>query len=193
MNVLTIYTSPTQKIEGGSLSKKILDEVLKLIGNCNNILHNLDNEEYFYNCLTSNNFLSFYDEKSDKLIDELKSADLIIICAPTINLTIPSLLKNYFDKIVQSKKSFKYTENGLVGLLNKETKLLVLNTQGSSKEIFAQTIEYITNQFKFLGINKIHTSIFSGTDINKTKEQDMKNIISRYQNEFELIKRFLDK
>lgn len=54
---------------------------------------------------------------SDALIDELRDADQVVIGLPMYNFGIPSTLKAYFDHIARAGVSFKYTENGAVGLL----------------------------------------------------------------------------
>ena len=55
----------------------------------------------------------------DVLIDELKSAETIVLGVPMYNLHIPSQLKNWFDAIARAKVTFEYTENGPKGLLQR--------------------------------------------------------------------------
>ena len=54
---------------------------------------------------------------SDRLIDELKRADVIVLGLPMYNFGIPSMLKAYFDHVARAGVTFRYTENGPVGLL----------------------------------------------------------------------------
>ncbi|MDO5968440.1 NAD(P)H-dependent oxidoreductase [Flavivirga aquimarina] len=54
---------------------------------------------------------------SNKLIDELKSADEILISSPLYNLNIPSNLKAYLDQTVRIGYTFNINENGYYGLL----------------------------------------------------------------------------
>jgi len=57
-------------------------------------------------------------ECSDLLIEELRRADVIVIGLPMYNFGIPSTLKAYFDYIARAGITFKYTEQGAVGLLS---------------------------------------------------------------------------
>ncbi|MBT8449148.1 MAG: NAD(P)H-dependent oxidoreductase, partial [Gammaproteobacteria bacterium] len=57
-------------------------------------------------------------ELSDTLIAELEAADMIVMTAPMYNFGIPSSLKAWIDRIARAGRTFKYTENGPVGLLN---------------------------------------------------------------------------
>lgn len=183
-NIFVVYTSPTQRLECGSFSKRILDDILSTINYETLNFYNLDDDKYFSEVLTCDNFKSYYDSKADLIINQMKQADLIIIATPTVNLTIPSLLKNFFDKIVQSKKTFYYGENGPVGLLNKNTKLLVINTQGSPRFVFSQTNSYIINQFKFLGIDNSLDVCFYGMDLPGVKSLSWSDFKEKYKNEF---------
>ena len=58
-----------------------------------------------------------YVDESDALIAEINLAEVIVIGLPMYNLGIPSTLKAYFDHIARAGITFKYTENGPVGLL----------------------------------------------------------------------------
>jgi len=54
--------------------------------------------------------------ESDRLIAELFAADVLVIAAPMYNFSIPSALKAWFDHIARANVTFRYTENGPVGL-----------------------------------------------------------------------------
>ena len=55
--------------------------------------------------------------ESDKLIADLREASVIVFALPMYNFGIPSVLKAYIDHIARAGETFKYTENGPVGLL----------------------------------------------------------------------------
>ena len=54
---------------------------------------------------------------SDRLIAELKEADVILIGLPMYNFSVPSTLRAYFDHVARVGVTFKYTVKGSVGLL----------------------------------------------------------------------------
>jgi FMN-dependent NADH-azoreductase len=66
---------------------------------------------------------------SDRLIDELRAADVIVIGVPMYNFGIPSQLKAWFDQVARAGVTFRYTEKGLEGLL-KGRKTYVFSTRG---------------------------------------------------------------
>lgn len=68
-------------------------------------------------------------ELSDTLIEEVKAADTLVIAAPMYNFTIPTQLKNWIDLIARAGVTFKYTENGVQGLIEGK-KAIVITTRG---------------------------------------------------------------
>ncbi|KWN07838.1 FMN-dependent NADH-azoreductase [Burkholderia territorii] len=67
--------------------------------------------------------------RSDELIDELKSADIIVIGAPLYNFGVSSQLKTYFDWIARANVTFRYTESGPEGLI-KGKKVYIVSARG---------------------------------------------------------------
>ena len=66
---------------------------------------------------------------SDRLIAELKAADLIVIGAPMYNFGIASTLKAWFDHVLRAGITFRYSEAGPEGLV-KGKKAIVVETRG---------------------------------------------------------------
>ena len=52
---------------------------------------------------------------SDRLVDEVLAADLIVISAPMYNFTVPSTLKAWIDQIVRPGRTFGRDLQGLAG------------------------------------------------------------------------------
>lgn len=57
-------------------------------------------------------------ERMNEILVQFKSANKYLIVMPLHNFNIPSKLKDYMDNILIARETFKYTENGSVGLLN---------------------------------------------------------------------------
>lgn len=70
-------------------------------------------------------------ELADILIEELRSHDLLVVGAPMYNLGIPSTLKAWFDNVARAGTTFKYTENGPVGLVE-GVRVLVFSARGGA-------------------------------------------------------------
>ena len=92
-------------------------------------------------------------EFSDKLIEELRNADVIVLGLPMYNFGIPSALKAYFDHVARAGITFKYTDKGPVGLLEGK-KVYVFAARGGAyvgTPIDTQTA-YVRDFLRFIGL-----------------------------------------
>ena len=93
---------------------------------------------------------------SDQLIEELKDAETLVLGAPMYNFGIPASLKQWIDAICRAGVSFKYTEQGPVGLLNVRRAFIITATGGtaigSEMDFSSRYLEYIC---RFLGIPEV--------------------------------------
>ena len=93
---------------------------------------------------------------SDELVDELKDADVLVIGVPIYNFGIPAALKAWVDMIARARLTFRYTENGPVGLLAGKKAYLVVASGGvaiDSPVDFATP--YMRQALAFVGITDI--------------------------------------
>ncbi len=94
---------------------------------------------------------------SNALIEELRTADTLILGAPMYNFGIPATLKQWIDAICRAGVSFKYTEQGPVGLLGVKRAFIIVSTGGTavgSEADFGS--RYLQHICRFLGIESIH-------------------------------------
>ena len=91
---------------------------------------------------------------SDRLVEEIQEADLVVIGAPMYNFSVPSSLKTWFDHIAQAGKTFSYSSDGPKGHLEK-TRALVLTSMGGDWQGKEQDFltGYVAHFLKFLGIH----------------------------------------
>ncbi|WP_299292816.1 NAD(P)H-dependent oxidoreductase [uncultured Tateyamaria sp.] len=93
---------------------------------------------------------------SDQLVEELKAADTIVIGAPVYNFGVPAALKAWIDLIARAGLTFKYTENGPVGLLEGKRAVIAVATGGTpvgSDIDFASG--YLKHVLGFVGIHNV--------------------------------------
>ena len=109
---------------------------------------------------------------SDRLIDELKQADIIVLGLPMYNFGVPSSLKAYFDHVARAGVTFRYTEKGPVGLLTGK-KVYVFAARGG---IYAGTprdtqTAYVRDFLAFLGITDVEFVYAEGLAIGDAQRQ----------------------
>jgi FMN-dependent NADH-azoreductase len=98
-------------------------------------------------------------KRSGDLIEQLKEADAIVIGAPMHNFGIPSTLKTYIDHIARAGHTFKYSENGPVGLLE-DKPVYILGTRGGNYSAMGYphmdfVLPYLKSVLGFLGIQNV--------------------------------------
>ncbi|WP_166257213.1 FMN-dependent NADH-azoreductase [Marinobacter salicampi] len=110
---------------------------------------------------------------SDALISEIRDADAVVLGVPMYNFGIPSALKAYFDHIARAGVTFRYTENGPVGLLE-DRPVYVLAARGGIYEGTANDSQtpYIRSFLGFLGLNGVQIVYAEGLNMGNSQKHD---------------------
>lgn len=109
---------------------------------------------------------------SDALVGELKRAQVIVLGLPMYNFGVPSTLKAYFDHIARAGVTFRYTDNGSVGLLTGK-KAYVFAARGgvyAGTALDTQT-GYVRDFLRFVGIEDVEFIYAEGLNINEASKQ----------------------
>jgi FMN-dependent NADH-azoreductase len=101
------------------------------------------------------------------LIEELQTADEIVIGVPMHNFSIPASLKLWIDQIVRSGRTFAYGASGPQGLLTgKKATLLIASggvySPGSPAAAMNFVEPYLQKILGFIGITDIRTVAVGG-------------------------------
>ncbi|MGY6551589.1 MAG: FMN-dependent NADH-azoreductase [Erythrobacter sp.] len=90
---------------------------------------------------------------ADELIAELQAADTIVIASPVYNFCVPATLKAWADLVARAGTTFKYTENGPVGLLTGKKAYLAISSGGTPMGAdYDYMSPYLKHFLGFLGI-----------------------------------------
>lgn len=94
--------------------------------------------------------------RSDILVDELNNADLIVIGLPIYNFGVPAAFKAWIDQVVRSKLTFRYGDNGPIGLLNNKKAYILIVSGGTKLGTEIDVIsDYLRHIFGFIGITDV--------------------------------------
>ena len=99
-------------------------------------------------------------EIGQRALEEFLAADIVVIGAPMYNFGISSQLKTWVDRISVAGTTFRYDENGPVGLCGGK-KLVIASSRGgvysagSPFASFDHQETYLRDAFGFLGITDI--------------------------------------
>ncbi len=93
---------------------------------------------------------------SDRLIDEIKAHDTVVLTAPMYNFSIPTQLKNYFDFIARAGLTFSYTSAGPVGLLENKRAIVISSRGGIHQDTPVDLLTpYVKLFLGFIGIKDV--------------------------------------
>jgi FMN-dependent NADH-azoreductase len=104
--------------------------------------------------------------KRNEVLEQFKAADKIILSTPMWDLNNPAVVKKWIDNIVVANETFKYTENGPVGLVENKKALFIQTAGGDYTNMPDLNFGY--NYFKaimnFVGINDFNSIHAFGMD-----------------------------
>lgn len=109
---------------------------------------------------------------SDALIKELQQADVIVLGLPMYNFGVPSQLKAYFDHIARAGETFKYTDQGPVGLLTGKRAYVFAARGGvyAGTPLDTQT-GYVRDFLRFIGISDVNFVYAEGLAISPQSKE----------------------
>ncbi|MGD8325285.1 MAG: NAD(P)H-dependent oxidoreductase [Sphingomonadales bacterium] len=93
---------------------------------------------------------------SDQLIDELEQADIFVIGAPVYNFGPSAALKAWIDLIARPRRTFKYTENGPIGLLENKKAFIIVASGGTE---LGSSVDFLSGYLRhilgFIGVEQV--------------------------------------
>jgi FMN-dependent NADH-azoreductase len=113
----------------------------------------------------------------DRLIAQVKAADVLVLGVPMYNFGVPVQLKNWIDAISRAGVTFRYTEKGPEGLLGGKKVYVALARGGLYRNTPADTqVPYLKTVLDFLGMTDVHFVYAEG--LNMGEEAQQKGIAS---------------
>lgn len=99
-------------------------------------------------------------------LNQFLDADKVVIAFPLWNFTIPAVLHTYLDYLAQAGKTFRYTEEGPIGLLP-DKKVALLNARGGvysegPTQAAEMAVNYVSTMLNFWGVEDLTKIIIEG-------------------------------
>jgi len=93
---------------------------------------------------------------SDILVDELYKAELIVIGLPIYNFGVPAAFKAWIDQVVRSNLTFRYGDNGPIGLVENKKAYIIIASGGTKLGTEIDFIsDYLRHILGFIGITDV--------------------------------------
>jgi FMN-dependent NADH-azoreductase len=124
--------------------------------------------------------------RSDTLIDQLLSHDTLVLAVPMYNLGIPSTLKAWIDRVSRAGKTFRYTAEGPVGMVENMQAYLVFARGGIYRDTPLDTqTGYLTSVLGLMGIQTVETIFAEGLNMGEEfREKSLAEAMAEVSNLF---------
>jgi FMN-dependent NADH-azoreductase len=113
-----------------------------------------------------------------ELAEQFVDADVYVFVTPMWNFSYPPIVKAYIDSICVAGKTFKYTEQGPVGLLAGKKAVHIQATGGVYSEGPAQAMNFADAHIRavmgFVGIGDVDTVLVEGMAMYPDRAQEFK-------------------
>ncbi|WP_197707385.1 NAD(P)H-dependent oxidoreductase [Sphingobium sp. LB126] len=106
---------------------------------------------------------------SDEVLQEFLRADAIVIGVPMYNLTIPSQLRAWIDRVIVPGTTLGYSAEGPVGMIKDKRAILAISQGGAyshpqaSHREFVQS--YMTSVLNLIGLDEVEVVLAEGLSI----------------------------
>lgn len=174
-----LYIKANAKPEGVSRTFKVSDKFIEAYqqNHPNDEIITLDLYKENIKPLSENDINIVFGPKTEesrnhpilKYAYQFAEADKYVIAEPLWNLSIPAILKAYIDYISVTGITFKYTENGPVGLLQGKKAVNITARGGDYStepySMFEMGDKYLRTIFGFFGIIDFTTITAESLDI----------------------------
>src|SRR5437660_1725600 len=124
--------------------------------------------------------------KMDRMTEQLKSADVVVVAFPMNNFSMPAPVKAWFDSVMLKGQTWDVKNGNYVGLMNGR-KALVLVTSGGlySKEPMAaweHALSLTKLEFQFMGYSDVQGILAEGMNAgDDIKSDNLKKSIEQVQ------------
>ena len=95
-------------------------------------------------------------QAGEATLQQFLKADVIVLGVPRYNFGVPSTLNAWIDRVAVAGRTFKYTENGPVGLAGGKRVIIASSRGGIYTDSPADFQEpFLRQVFAFMGINEV--------------------------------------
>ncbi len=111
---------------------------------------------------------------SHALLDEFLYADVVVIGAAFYNLSVPSQLKAWVDRIIVAGKTFRYGDTGAEGLAGDKRVITVLARGGKYRlgptlDASEHAESYLRSIFQFIGVRDFEVIVAEGVSMGEAE------------------------
>lgn len=104
--------------------------------------------------------------KMDRMTEQLKSSDIVVIAFPMINFSMPALVKAWFDSVMQKGQTWHVKNESYIGLMDGKKALTVVSAGAMYEHEPMASREHALSlakiEFQFMGYSDIRGILAGG-------------------------------
>lgn len=106
--------------------------------------------------------------KMDGMVEQLRTADIVVLATPMYNFSLPATVKAWFDSVMLKGKTWDADESGYVGLLTGRKALIVMAAGGEYDGPMASrdhAMSLARQEFQFMGFDEVESVWLQGINV----------------------------
>lgn len=123
-------------------------------------------------------------QRSDAAVKDVMDADAIVIGIPFYNFGIPSVIKAWLDHVVRAGVTFRYGENGPVGLVQGKKVYLAVASGGVYSEgpmqAYDHAVPYLKSVLGFIGVSDFSVVRAEGMGIPALRDNALEKAMAEF-------------
>lgn len=104
--------------------------------------------------------------KMDKMTEQVKSSDIVVLAYPMFNFSMPAVVKAWFDSIMLKGQTWNAQDGKYVGLMNGKKALTIVSSGGSYStgpmKAWEHAVSLSNSEFQFMGFSDVKGILAEG-------------------------------
>lgn len=104
--------------------------------------------------------------KMDKMTEQVKSSDIVILAYPMFNFSMPAVVKAWFDSIMLKGQTWNAQDGKYVGLMKGKKALTIVSSGGSYStgpmKAWEHAVSLSNSEFQFMGFSDVKGVLADG-------------------------------
>ncbi|HEU5221120.1 MAG TPA: NAD(P)H-dependent oxidoreductase [Candidatus Nitrosotalea sp.] len=121
--------------------------------------------------------------KMDRMTEQLKSADIVVVAYPMNNFSMPAAVKAWFDSVMLKGKTWDAKNGSYMGLMTGKKALAVVsagaNYENGQMASWEHAISLSNLEFQFMGYSDIRGILAGGMGAESTRSSNLEKSIKQ--------------
>lgn len=104
--------------------------------------------------------------KMDKMAEQVKSSDIVVLAYPMFNFSMPAVVKAWFDSIMLKGQTWNMQDGKYVGLMKGKKALTIVSSGGSYStgpmKAWEHAVSLSNSEFQFMGFSDVKGILAEG-------------------------------